>query len=258
MLDNKLQRRSFLGTGLATVGGLLLPKTFKGNNSKNEKLADENASGYTVFLSESGHYGKGGLYVLAILMTTNSEALHEAVINDFRVTRSYRSRMTYHDGDRFKVPFAKDCIDYFFNTDKLSFTAIVVHQPEVSGDDGNFSNLQLRLQKINLIQQYTNILGNISKVVVRSQSPFGPSQNFLDLFLQQTNLDYEARDIITGNNLLQLVDQMGGSVYGDIKGIVRNKKKLELIQYLKTKVGVSNFNPPISTGTKFKIYEYTL
>jgi hypothetical protein len=256
MSNQSIKRRSFISGSIATVGGVLLSGNILASHSSQVEASKK---GYT-FLSESGNFGKGGLYVIGLLTCVDSGEQHEENIKALRLKHNYRTRMTYKDGDTYKLPFTKDCIDYFFNTDSLIFTAAIIKQVEpTSVDKSNLSNEQLRVEKSKLIKQLIDLQKiEVTDVVARSQSRYGPSYSFTEKFKDWTSLNYEARDIRTGNNLLQLVDQMTGSIASDIVGKVASKTKITLTEYLKKKINVSSFEKISRKETKFRVIETSL
>ena len=256
MEKQQIQRRQFLGAGAATIGTLFLPTV-----ARSETKEEIPAAGLSAYVTESGHMLKGGLFLMGMLITKNQGAVHEKKFQQFRETYSYRSRLNYKDGDRYKVDFAKACIDYFASNKRIGFIAYYQKQTDPSdmAEEGkvNQSKKQIRRAKVRLVKKMVNATGlNINKIIVKSQSPYGPSAKFKKNFTDETSYVLDAKDVRFGDDLLQFASFLGGCIYGDIQQKTRNKTKLELTNYLKEQLGVTSFDQPsVTVGNKLVLVE---
>ena len=260
MAKHAVKRRHFLGLGTTILGGLLLP--LQKNQAKPIDFESTELPDFAVlsaFVSESGLYAKSEHYLMGMLIVTNQGAVHENRLQQLRQQFDYRTRLRYKDGDRFKVPFAKACIDYFVDTNKLGYLAVFRSQESPASmaeqNRPNLSNQKIRVEKVKLIKQLVQESNlNIQRIKMKSQSPYGPSAKFKNKFENNTGLTLDARDTRFGDDLLQLGDFIGGCIYGDIQQKTKNKTKLELINYLKERLEVTSFDQPLTRiNQKIKI-----
>lgn len=249
MIKKAVKRRDFLGLGTTILGGLFLPVSKQHANPNSTNWEVNAANNLTAFVTESGLYAKGGLFLMGLMTTLDQAAKHESQLQKLRKDFNYRTRLTYKDADRFKLDFAKACIDYFVNTEELGYIALYREQQSprdlAALNISNISNLQIREKKIELIKDLiVRSQLDIKTIKMKSQSPYGPSAKFKEKFNGETGFTLDARDTRFGDDLLQLGDFIGGCIYGDITQKTRNRTKLALTQYLKEKLGVSSFNQP--------------
>ncbi|MEJ7683377.1 MAG: hypothetical protein WKG06_37065 [Segetibacter sp.] len=103
-------RRIFLQQLMIASSHLILPKTIL--------AATDTDTSTTLFIDESG-FGRTPS-VIGVLRSSASFNI-ESKIKALRKKHNYRSELYYRSTDKFKSPFAKDLINYFFEEPSLTF-----------------------------------------------------------------------------------------------------------------------------------------
>jgi len=246
MKKTDLKRRSFLGTGLLTVGTLLAsPLNLKGASNSFSSLVNNKK----IFLSENGNIGKDSQIVIGYISSSNNGVKHEKAIDKFREKHNYKSILSYKSNDKFKVPFAKDIISYFVETNELSFTACLVDVGE------NFKMSPIEKQEFRL-ECYQTLLAEQAfkggdQVIVKPFTPFGPKGEFSKKFTEKFGADHKAKNAYE-SNLLQLSNILSGCLLSEVINICEHPIKQEIIAHLKTSLEVSSLTD-IKDFKKIKI-----
>jgi len=246
MKKTDLKRRSFLGTGLLTVGTLLAsPLNLKGASNSFSSLVDNQK----IFLSESGNFGKDAQFVIGCISCDNDSAKHEEAIEKYREENKYRSILSYKSNDKFKVPFAKCIFSYFVETKELSFTACLIDL----GKDPQMSPAEKQKFRLECYQTLLakNSFKEGAQAIVKPFTPFGPSGNFSKKFTEKIGADYKAIDAYE-SNLLQLSSLLTGCLLSEVVKISEHPIKKEIVQYLSSSLKVSSLSE-IKDLKKFKI-----
>lgn len=258
-----MKRRNFLNAGLLTAGVIAVPSFLTASTTKLIPTSNEkaNISNKTIFFaSESGIFGKDDIYVLGILYVPLGAKNYEAALLQLREKHNFRSKLSYRSNNKFKISYAKACIDFFLEN-KLRFVAkIVTKQEYLETFRGNYSNGKKRRVKITAYQELLQKLdyskGKLSlfkpDLWVKSQSTFGPSRGFESKFNKEVELSYKAVDS-NKSNLLQLTDLLTGCVRGDLSSDIQNKGKIELIRYLKENLKTSSLSKGVPVGSSFNV-----
>lgn len=244
-----LERRAFLGAGAFTIGGLLLPLPTWAHPEQTPEdvpyLQGTDSFGTTALYAEAGNYKRDPRFVVAMLSTTQ-ENTDEGALANLRTSLNYRTKVTYHSTDKFKIPFCEAALDYFANTPSLRFSAKVFNW-NGGGNDQSFG--QLSLEKIGL---YQGLSAGFSQTPtqgkVKSQSPYGPSIFFKDKYATTTGHSMSAVNARL-SNLIQLAGLMAGCVLREQEPEPpQSSVKRAMIVYLKNKLGVSALTPGIDVG----------
>jgi len=187
----------------------------------------------------------------------------EKHINELRLKNHYRKRLSFRSTDKYKLHFAKDLIDYFFNEPSLHFYGRVIDGiTDMKMDDINLiHDIEYRVnyrKAIGDIKEFTKAevmyldfvtylprKNSLSASVIKDEIPYINFKTtktqlvkYLNLHSQMTNLRIEQH---THNNLSQMTDLFTGNIYGDIIGI-ENKTKRYLLDYLKKKLNVKKIS----------------
>ncbi|HFA50936.1 MAG TPA: hypothetical protein ENJ95_18150 [Bacteroidetes bacterium] len=195
-------------------------------------------------------YGEDKVFVLGFLIVESPVEKHEKDLAQIRSTYNYRTQLTYRSSDRFKVPFAKAALEYFMKTDGLVFVSQII-----STKKGHKTPSSYQQQK-DKIEAYKNLFGDsdnaktIGEVLVKNQTPFGPSSSYQAAFKASTNAKLVAMNPVQ-SNLLQLADLLTGCVRGDKVKEVKNPSKLAVIQQLKSGLGTGSIGTGVDKGRKF-------
>lgn len=199
---------------------------------------------YHVFVDESNLFsnstiGNNHLFVIGCLKSSNLTKTK----NEFRQIRdryNYRSELRYRSRDKFKIPFSKNAIDYFFNEPALSFYARVV-----SGSINENRPDYLAKKKASYQLQYKKAIADSLKgkkgtVYLETRSLYGKDRALIKILEDRFLLPVESIES-SSNDLIQISDLFTGSIYGD-KADVENETKLELLKYIKEKLEVEQFS----------------
>ncbi len=236
----KMQRRGFLGLSFLSAGAVaFFPKTATGISS-----ARLNAPylPYRAFMSESGILGKDDFFVLGMLYMPNSlPSVHSDALAGIKNANNYRSCLTYRSNDMYKIPAAQAFIDYFSADPDMKLLAKIVTKESLPPALNREQMVEMRFDLYNLFMYFWNVSSYSEGIVVKSQSPFGPSQYFYNKFMTETNMQINARDARL-DPLLQLADLITGCIQGANSGNITNQTKLELLDYLKQSLGVAGLD----------------
>lgn len=251
-----MNRRSFIEkTAIGTAGAIITPASLpilKGETGRSPAPAISNN---IVYAAESGNYGKKGLFILGFLMVEGDNSVYEDQLITLRNTYNYRSKLTYNSNDQYKFFFTRNVINYFVSSGALSFSALAI----IFNGDILVSPQQFYQGKRD---RYTHLLSlagldntSASAVQVKSQSPFGPSHLYSNDFSTVTNgITLQAVNTLN-SNLLQTAGLLAGCIRQDILGIVKpSSVKYKLTQHLKESLSVVSLSPPVTSGTKFQVF----
>lgn len=234
------RRRFFRNTviGLSSAIGLNSISPFISYASKNNTL---NVSDLSLFASESGIFGKDKHCAIGLLIVDGDYKIHEEFIKSLRLDTNYKSILTYHSNDGFKMDFARSVINYFKNTKELKFSIKLI-----SEFPSNVPPSQASLSKIKfyneLLSDSTVSIGNSMNVQVKSQSPFGPTPFFVSKFKDATDGVTLLPISTYSNDLLQISSFLLGTIMLDIRGGGNIKSpKFRLLNDLKSALDVSSF-----------------
>jgi hypothetical protein len=186
----------------------------------------------------------------------------ERHINELRLKNHYKKRLSYRSTDKYKLSFAKDLIDYFFNEPHLYFYCrIVDSMHDLKRDDINLiHDIEYRVnykKAISDLKKFTKADGfyldfitylprkNSSPVFTTQEVPYINFKTSKTQLVKYLNSHPETIDLKieshNRNNFSQLGDFFTGNIYGDIIGI-ENKTKRYLLNYLKKKLDVKKIS----------------
>lgn len=251
-----MNRRSFIEkTAIGAAGAIITPATLPVLKRGTVQSSAPVISNNIVYAAESGNYGKKGLFILGFLMGEGDNNIYENQLVTLRNTYNYRSKLTYNSNDQHKFFFTRNVINYFISTGTLSFAALAI----IFSGDVLVSPQQFYQGKRDAYLHLLSLAGIdntlVSVVQVKSQSPFGPSQLYSNDFSTATNgITLQAVNTIN-SNLLQTAGLLTGCIRQDILGNVKpSSVKYKLTQHLKESLSVISLSPPVTSGTKFQIF----
>lgn len=205
-----------------------------------------------LYIEESGVFGGNGPFCIGALLTSEPDR-HLKHIRELRVLHHFRSRLLYRSTDRFKRPFARGAINYFFRAPDLRFTARVVRK-RASDQDASRS-----AEESSYFVHYRKLIS--------ASAPKGHP-----VFLTMVNHSLGGRDgllrkylrdevsTLTGirvarlrdNDLLQLANLFAGSASeGET---LENKVKLSPVRQLKRTLAVETLqDPKLRQSLKFRV-----
>jgi hypothetical protein len=238
---DRLNRRSFLTQSTTLLGALPLLSS----KSVSAAGADGGPSpgvDLHLYCDESGILGKDALFVLGMLVTTDS-ARHESFIRRLREDLRFATQLRYSSTDRFKEPFARDLINYFFSEPDLRFCAYVITDTAVAG---------LRKQGCTLEQvyhlYYELLISNCTAAEAAKtlnleiRNSIG-DDGALRRYLRENVINLSRINIIgsASSDLLQIADLFTGSIYGDVyRDTLRSSVKLKVLDLLRAQLNVDS------------------
>lgn len=211
-----------------------------------------------VFGDESGTFQSAPYFALGVLLTRDPDR-HEKRIHELRREHEYRPELKYSRNDKFKVPFARDLIDYFWSDPDLDFRCLVIDNSQHELDRFDSDEEEMRAEDIAYNYRYR-------KLIERNT----PRHDELVLFLDdrtranEDNLPQYLRDQIDNlkslhlvdsqkHQLIQLADLFTGSVYGDATDITNDVKRA-LIRRIKSHLRVrSLLDRNLGQNRKFSV-----
>lgn len=244
-----MDRRFFLESSVLGAGTWLL-------SGFNQSTAVWSCSaGRTLFACEGGIFGKDSLFVLGYLCVDGEISVHENYISNIRNMFNYHTKFRYNSNDKYKINITKELNKYFYNNQALSFYAIIKKNTQELA----FSPKKAALEKISVhkeLMEKAGINGQAASVIVKSQSPFGPSNYYISLFKEKTGGAAIAAVNTVNSNLLQFAGTLTGSVRQDLqKNIKDSSVKKILLDDLKNNLSRTELVPGVAINTKFIIFE---
>jgi hypothetical protein len=238
---DRLNRRSFLTQSTTALGALgLLP-----SRSVSAAGADGDPSPQAdlhLYCDESGILGQDVLFVLGMLVTTDT-AKHESFIGRLREDHRFATQLRYSSTDRFKEPFARDLINYFFSEPDLQFCAYVIMDTAVAN---------LRKQGYSLEQvyhlYYELLISNCTApeaaktLNLEIRNSIGDDQA-LRRHLRENVVNLSRINVIgsASSDLLQIADLFAGCIYGDVHNdTLRSRVKRDVLNLLKARLNVDS------------------
>ncbi|HWD88783.1 MAG TPA: hypothetical protein VG367_11695 [Mucilaginibacter sp.] len=199
--------------------------------------------------------------VIGFIYTDSPEKINKH-INELRAKNHYKKTLSFRSTDKYKLPFAMDLIDYFFDEPSLHFYARVVDRVvDLKRNDINLiHDIEYRVNYRKAIQDlkeltnadvfYLDFITQPSEFsdpgfAFKNEIPyitFKTSKNQLVKYLNshEHTVDVEIEPHHR-NNLSQMADFFTGNIYGDVIGI-ENKTKWILLEHLKRKLGVKKLS----------------
>lgn len=238
--DQKLNRRSFLRKIVNFFGGIpflslsneILLKLGKSNLSLENPIH--------IYADESGKFGFDKYFVLGLLLTNNPQR-HEKYVEKMRKRHNFWTELRYCSTDKFKLPFVKDLIQYFFEEPDMRFIARLVsdeNMPPVEKSKRILKRVYYLHYK-KLIQD--GISASERKVLhLEKRTKTGEHRLLNEYLIKNVNRVHQIEIIKSyknKNNLIQFADVLTGSIFGDATG-VDNSVKVDLIDILKKKLKV--------------------
>jgi hypothetical protein len=258
-----MKRRDFLEkTLLTSVGTAFVPTAITASevviNSDDISLNIEETK--MVYAVEAGQFGIDKTFLLGFLVfDETSDAKFNTACNQARYNFKYDSKLAYSNNDQFKKPYAMSLISNFTGATNVSFHGLVIDIEQINAKltINDVSAKKKQLEKLEYYKQL-GIAANIperSRIIVKSQSPFGPATYLKDLYKQKfgSASSFVASNTIN-NNALQFAGFLAGIVRAEVmKTTTNDATKLALNAYLKQQLNI----PSIGIGTikegKFKI-----
>jgi len=244
-----MYRRSFIQKSILGLGAATL-STSLANKSNGTSI---NAMNKVAFMSECGVLGKDANYLLGFMMVDNPQ-IHEDALVQLRSQTGYRSTLNYRSNDIYKIDFAKAAIDYFWNSSDITLVLSRESLPAPQGAH-NYTLKEKNTFKVDFTNSILTRFGAINSpdaVVSKYHSLNGPSRGFISEFETGTNLAYAA-EVTHNSNLVQLSSFICGSITASLNKQVTHPVKIELIDYLTNKIGITDFTIDHDTN-KIKYY----
>jgi hypothetical protein len=238
---DKLDRRSFLTQSTALLGAipLLSPKSVSATQADGSSSPRADLH---LYCDESGILGNDVVFVLGMLVTTDS-ARHESSISRMRENDRFATQLRYSSTDRFKRPFAKDLINYFFSEPDLQFCAYIIMDTSLA---------DLRKRGYSLEQAYhlcyEMLISNCTVPEVPKtlnleiRNSIGHDEA-LRRYLRQNVINLSRINVVGSSscNLLQIADLFTGCIYGDIhRDSLRSSVKLGVLSLLRAQLNVDS------------------
>jgi hypothetical protein len=246
-----LSRRSFLGWGALFTGSAVLP-SFKINDVAATPDAPVGPpTDDMVFLTESGEFKKDGIFIIGALLVKN-HATHEAAFQGFRTGLGYRTKLTYRSTDKYKKGLTDMMTGHFANTPDMKFVAKVIQ-----GGSGPVSAQSWGQRAVEKIPIYNSLIAEVggtpANIIVKAQSPYGPSPLFRQQFQTGTTFSVLANNTYE-SNLLQFAGVLTGCArIAANGGAISNKLKIAVFNVLKHRLNVVSITVGTDIPGKFKI-----
>ncbi len=238
---DRLDRRSFLTQSTAMLGVMPLLSS-QSVPAAQARGSSSPGTDLHLYCDESGILGEGVVFVLGMLVTTDS-ARHESSIGRMRESDRFATQLRYSSTDRFKRPFAGDLINYFFSEPDLQFCAYIIIDTSLA---------DLRKHGYSLEQAYHFCY----EMLISNGTPPEPAKTLnleirnsigddqaLRRYLRE-NVVHLSRINVVGSsscNLLQIADLFTGCIYGDLhRDTLRSSVKLDVLSLLKAQLNVNS------------------
>lgn len=222
-------RRIFLQQlGIATSGFLIPQKIYA-----YKELQSETA----LFIDESG---EGRTTNVIGVLRSSATTKNETIIKALRKKNKYTRELKYRSTDKFKVSFAQDLIDHFFEDPSLSFYGRFISKKDINpGDIGEDTIVNINIKKIVL----DATKGAKSLLLITTDRRGYSASTFDENYFKNKlhvpcSLKYESDNY----ELSQLADLFTGSLNAGDTISTGNSIKSELRNYLEKKLKVKNLS----------------
>lgn len=241
----KLNRRNFLNRSFI-FGSIPLFGNFRPSlNLETDLVYDQEI----LFSTNSGNFKSSHTMGVGILKVSKINKIIKS-LSELRQQYSYYSQIKYHSNDRFKLQICKDIIDIYLDEEIRLYIKVVDNpKDQLQG----LSPSQRMSFRINLYKDLLLIHGSKDKVKVffKTESPFGPSRDFIRRVSVDENLKMDIKTVkAKEDDIIQVMGFLTGTIMSDMRGLVQNPIKLELINYLKDKLGIDSFTPTTKVNKK--------
>ncbi len=205
------------------------------------------------FLDESGSLNNKTepYFTLGILKMSQPYYLQNKILYE-RNKNNFYDEMKFNKLSRNKIQFIKIIIDSIFNTKSLSFYSYTTHKKSEYFID-NFSNNEWKAYEDITLKLMNVVLAKHEILILIADYITTPRNVKYEVNIKKIFNNNKKRLSIAGvcrfdsksNDLLQVTDLLIGAITYDLKfkkGLVSGDKyKLEIVNYLKEKLGVESF-----------------
>jgi hypothetical protein len=253
-----MNRRNFLQTGfLATTSTLVANNLLhpSGNISNNFEINNNSI----VYTAESGIYGKDTTFVLGFLIVEElQKSLIENQFKDYRQENDFKAKLTYSSNNKHKLSLAKAMITNFVKSSSMRFCARIIHTDESNEQSSiQYTSFgKLAIEKVEVYKQLYKV-GNLSRasLLMKSQSPYGPSAYFKDQLSVAVDDKVSINAVNTmSSDLLQLAGLLTGSVRASFLKKTKDPVKDAINEHLLTLLNLKEITNNSFGNQKFIIF----
>lgn len=221
---------------MALSGGLALP--FSGKSTGITITEDELKNKDAFFIAESGMLAYDDAFYLGGIYVASNTAKWEREIKQIRARYDYRFRLSFASADRYKLPFAKDLLDWFFEQNELIFLSGKFTSKYTTGIKNGASNWKILEEKCDCYKALTALQTTSKSCSVQTKmvSSYGPSPFYKAAFNKKTGLTYQELDTRT-SQLLQLADLILGCIAATEREKLKNPTKLAVLEHFTSLMG---------------------
>ncbi len=238
-----MKRRGFLNGAFAVSLASLL-------KSKANILSDSEDSDFgndTNYILWHGNLRKDPICAVSLFKLSQFNKLLQIIVEE-RENFSYNSQLTYSSTDKYKVLPSEAMLIRLRDEIKFKYKlGLILNAPSKFKDLNPKKFNKKRLNKLDKLN------GDLSlKTFVKSESVFGPSDYFKDEFEERFGGQLKAVNS-KKEQVMQLVDLLGGSLMCEVCGIARNRVKLELRDKVKGIFSIDTVSPGLYNGNDIRI-----
>jgi len=252
-MTNKFNRREILKTTLGTALVAMIPGQASSEVLKYADLAigDDNH----VSLSRHGNV-KEDNFLLWSILTVNNPSKFLQQLDNILEKQKYRSEITYHSNDKFKLAACRDIIDLV-----MSYGDITFEMKFFENSPSSFKELKPTAFEEKIGMLYRPVLDGVksTKMISKAEDNYGPSAQYNKRFSEKFGLDNVAINPIE-DRILQINNLCAGICYALLtKREVKSSVKVELNNHFNDKLQISKYinesqiNLPPFNITKEKI-----
>lgn len=220
-MSDTLNRRGALRTGFGFAVGSVLTTDAIGNGIYKAAKTFNLAGNYACII-KSGNPSVDNSMLWSLLEVTDIDKVN-ADLNSIRERHSYKSQIRYSSNDRFKLEVCKEMISYLSKSDLVQFNVInFISDPEIFL---NISPTEFQVKIVSMFKELRPSLGEVEEVLIKSETQFGPSPDFIDAVKRETgytlvpaHAKYDTKmqvNTLIGGNLLSIIRK--GDVASSIK-----------------------------------------
>lgn len=215
-----------------------------------------------IYGDESGDLRREPYFLLG-MVKTRTPARHENQIQQLRLETGYRHELKYSSGDKFKVPFAKEVIDYTLDEPDLQFAALLIDTTQHELDHFDGRDDPIRAEDVAYNYRYKLlILKNTPRygdLVVHLDDRDRAQADNLPEYLRQEINNLKSLQLVDSkkHQLVQIADILTGSIYGEVTGTTHEVKR-EVLRHLNDRLGVDDLREEAVNGRDdFQIHIWT-